>query len=254
MRSYMKRRRDSLVSGSVQGLGTLNASTNQKLVGYYHPRPVFAVYRAVGATCPADCALLVAGCYAQGGNVFLHQKRANERSFDPVAWSRTLPVGSLIRWNVSGDVVGEDGAVYRAAIKRAHESRPDLVGWLYTHAWNRDDVAEWARTLPANVTAVASLDNQAEVSRAHARGFSTVAYVMSTANGKDFSDAEAREVKGERAPGVRRPLPCPAQRVETGCADCMACTRPGEVVFAAHGARSRLASRSIAAARALPLA
>ena len=251
MHSFMQRRRDSLASGPVQGFGTLKASENEKLVGYYRPRPVFAVYRAVGATCPADCALLDAGCYAQGGNVAIHQKRANGRSFDPVAWSRTLPVGSLVRWNVSGDVVGEDGAVYRAAIKRAHESRPDLVGWLYTHAWADEDVAAWARTLPSNVTAVASLDNPADVPRARALGFSTVAYVVTTSNGKSFSDAEARTARDVRG---LRPLPCPSQRVETGCADCMACTRPGVIVFAAHGSASRTASRSIAAARSLPIA
>ena len=235
-------------SGPVRGFGTLNPTTNEKLVGVYAYRPVFSVYRAVGSTCPSDCALLDAGCYAQGGNVFIHQRRAADRSFDPVAWAQTLPIGSLIRWNVSGDVVGEDGPAYRDAIRRAHESRPDLIGWGYTHAWNRAEVAAWSESLPENVTIVASVDNPADAERATAAGFRTVAYIKTTSDGKTFSDAEARAARGPKTKGRQRPLPCPAQRVDAGCADCMACTRPGVVVFAAHGSRSRLASQSIKAA------
>ena len=111
---------------NVTGFGTKNRSRNVKIASTRYPlrKPVFAVYRPVGPSCPSDCALLDAGCYAQQGNVNIHQRRANGETFDPVAWADRLPMGALIRWNVSGDVVGPDGAEYREAIKLAHTLRP----------------------------------------------------------------------------------------------------------------------------------
>ena len=229
MRHFKQRRRAANSDGPCQGFGTLNPSENIKIQGYLKPQWVFATYRPVGASCPSDCKLLDAGCYAQVANVGLHQRRAGVSRFDPVAWAATLPKGSLIRWNVSGDVVGPDGEAYRAAMLETHTKRPDLIGWTYTHAWRRPDVAAWARTLPVNLRCVASLDDVSDRARAHALGFETVAHVVSTEDGKSYSDSEARDARRLGS------LACPAQRVDIGCADCLACMRPGSVAFAAHG-------------------
>ena len=116
-------------------------------------------------------------------------------TFDPVAWAEGLPLGSLIRWNVSGDVVGADGADYRDAIHEAHTKRPDLKGWSYTHAWADPEIAQWAQGLPDNVRIVASMDDPTDVDRARSMGWKTIAQVTETADGKGFTDDEARKVR-----------------------------------------------------------
>jgi len=253
---------------TVMGFGTKSASSNDKLRGVHKRRAVFATYRPVGHTCPSSCALLDAGCYAQGGNVALHSRRGapieaggKGATFDPLAWALALPQDALVRWNVSGDVVGPDGSVYRDTIKRAHKLRPDLVGWTYTHAWRDPDVAAWAASLPGNVNCVASLDDPTDAAEARAMGWTTVSSVVPTKDGQSFTDTEAREIKRAASRVRTTALPCPAQRVEVGCADCMACARPGaHVVFAAHGSSTRRAQNALQTHRstkghpALPLA
>ena len=238
------------MSAQVYGFGTKNRSRNIKIASMINPRglPVFATYRPVGPSCDPNCALLDFGCYAQQGNVNIHQKRAHVDTFNPLAWALALPANALIRWNVSGDVVGPDGPAYRAAIRRAHELRPDLQGWSYTHSWKAPEVALWSSTLPDNVRIVASLDNPDDETEARAMGWRTVCYVVPTADGKGFTDAEAREVRRAGS------LACPAQRVAVGCADCRACARDGTITFAVHGPGKRAAARSLRARRALPLA
>ena len=231
-----------------RGFGTKNRSRNVKIESMRDPkgRPVYAVYRPVGSTCPQDCALLDAGCYAQQGNVNIHQKRAGEETFNPVMWALGLPFGSLIRWNVSGDIVGPDGELYRQAIKLAHTLRPDLRGWSYTHAWGDMELLQWSQSLPANVRIVASLDDFQDRHLALSMGWRTVAHVVETADGKGYTDDEARETKHAGS------LPCPAQRVAVGCADCLACSRDGVIAFAVHGPAQKSARRSLAARRSLP--
>lgn len=235
-------------SFSCIGFSTPNKSRNKKITSRIDPRgrPVFATYRPVGPTCPQDCVLLNAGCYAQTGPVSWQERRAGKETFDPVLWALGLPQNALIRWNVSGDVVGADGAEYREAIKLAHELRPDIKGWSYTHAWDRPEILAWADSLPTNVRIVASLDDPQDTDRAQAMGWRTVAHVVATADGKGYTDAEARET---RAGGS---LPCPAQRVDLGCADCLACMRDGVIAFAVHGLAQKTARRSLAARRSLP--
>lgn len=233
---------------SCVGFGTKSRSRNIKIESMIDAigRPVYAVYRPVGSSCDPDCALLDNGCYAQQGNVNIHQRRAGRETFDPVQWVLGLPVGSLVRWCVSGDVVGPDGAEYREAIKVAHQLRPDIKGWSYTHSWADPEIRDWANSLPSNVRIVASLDDPAHENRARAMGWRTIATVIETANGKGYTDQEARDVRRSGS------LPCPAQRVSLGCADCLACMRDGSIVFAVHGPAQKTARRSLAARRSLP--
>ena len=254
---YMEKRREALASGPVQGFGTVGETRNGKVRGYITPAFVFADYGAVGDSCPDSCALQGAGCYAQEANVNIHQNNARGRSYDPVAWGLTLPKGSLIRWRVSGDVVGADGPALRAAISRLHTLRPDLVGWVYTHAWAWLDVAAWALSTPPGVVVVASLDDPRDEAQAVALGYGHVAFGIETADGKTFTDDEARMARV-----LFDGLACPAQRLEVGCADCRACMRAPKrartvrIIFAIHGqghkrARAALLHRR---SRALPLA
>lgn len=225
----------------VTGFGTKNASGNEKLMSKRPDGPdVFATYRPVGATC-TDCPLLAGGCYAKTGNVAIHALESGRRTFDPFAWATALPEGALVRWNVTGDIWGEDGAEYRDAIKRAHEARPDLKGWLYTHAWRRPEIQAWAKSLPSGVRCIASADSDADAVRAFDAGFRTVA-IVHEADGsghwtRETADAVRDELSWIADSFSTKVVPCPAQRsdLSVGCADCTACMRDGLVPFASHG-------------------
>lgn len=226
----------------ITGFGTKDTSGNRKIIGYRTTVPVYATYLPVGPSCPDTCALLSGGCYARIGNVGYQNIKAHKDTFDPYLWGLNLPHGVLIRWNVSGDVVGPEGPQYRDAIKRVHEERPDLQGWLYTHAWQDTAVQEWVRNLPSNVTVVASCDTENDVIGALLAGFRTYSIVQPGTEKGEWDSATAKIQRAAmRYLGDSAAVPtlsCPAQRLDrakVGCADCLACRNPGLILFAAHG-------------------
>ena len=232
----------------VYGFGTREPSQNRKIISRKKNGPtVFATYREIGVTCPSTCAFLPkksggkyeGGCYYGNGYMKALSNRAGSVRFDPVAWVKSLPKGSFIRWNVGGDLLGEDGQDYRDAIILAHLERPDTKGWTYTHAWYEPEIVAWMQMLPSNITCAASCDTKEQIEGAKALGWKvqTIGY---NAGAEHFTDTTAREAR--RLTGG---LPCPAQRVEMGCADCMACSRKGLVLFAFHGPERNNARKSL---------
>ena len=215
----------------VFGFGTKEPSQNRKIISKKKNGPVvYATYREIGSTCPNTCAFLPrkeggkysGGCYYGNGYMKIQSNRAKKLRFDPVEWVKSLPQGAYIRWNVGGDLVGEDGKTYREAIIQAHLARPDVKSWTYTHAWYEPDVTEWAQQLPPNVTCAASCDSKEQIESAKTIGWKTQT-IGYNAGADHFTDKTAREAKM-----LTGGLPCPAQRVEIGCADCMACSRKGD--------------------------
>ena len=61
--------------------------------------PVAATYREVGPSCPSDCPLMGAGCYAQRGRVSLWAREQPEGDLDDAAGM------DLLRWFVSGEAM-----------------------------------------------------------------------------------------------------------------------------------------------------
>ena len=229
-----------------------------KLEAQRIPRPVYASYRKVGATC-VDCSLEGEGCYAEYWRVLALSNRAEFETFDPVAWVGKMWHQSLVRWNVSGDIWGSDGAEYREAIKQAHLARPDVEGWLYTHAWRRAKVLAWIPTLPANLSVLASCDTIHDAIQAYWLGFTSVAIVDDTAR-KEWADRSEMSAARDRykyiADSFGVPvIPCPAQLAGNGvgCADCQACLKPGLIVFAPHGPGGQIASSALKGKRSLPV-
>ena len=248
----------------VAGFGTKGSSDNRKLIGYRRPAFVFATYRAVGPTCPDTCALLprksaepdqdTGGCYAKQGNCGIHQAKAADLTFDCHEWIDTRPRNAIIRFNVTGDIVGVDGPEYREAVRSGMQGRPDLQAWLYTHAWADPAIQAWRDTLPSNCSVIASCDSEMEAVQAYLAGWSRVAVVgRGNENGAwDASTARAyRESIQYLADSFGKKLyMCPAQREDrspVGCADCRACMLPDILVgFAAHGVGKNKAIRSMA--------
>tara|TARA_R110002110_G_scaffold1039_5_gene4114 strand:- start:323 stop:1084 length:762 start_codon:yes stop_codon:yes gene_type:complete len=105
-------------------------------------------YRPVGPTCPASCPY-TESCYAKGGNVALHEKRATALVDDAlrtagVAFTSAAQTNRMARLHVSGDF----GKVYDAELQRYVDGLCTLadtvnegfgravgtgIAWSYTH-------------------------------------------------------------------------------------------------------------------------
>lgn len=194
---------------------------------------VFASYRTVGETCPTRCGFhpdnetsKVHGrnCYALQGNVRLHQKRATRDDSDGeqvYRWIQSMPPGSLVRMHVSGDVynAGEFDAEYFARVCEAFEARPDVTGWLYTHA-PLVECLQMQADAPDNLAVNWSCDSLEEAQAMQADGVTGLTAVLP---------------KGAtRAKGVTI---CPEQTSGIPCADCRLCTKSDRktiIGFIAH--------------------
>lgn len=213
---------------------TTSPSTNAKLTGGKRI-PFYATYRAVGATCPATCPLLNAGCYAQGGNVNLHQRDAY--SLDDgaafLAGLSLMPPGATVRLHVSGDVM-LDGALdeaYLSAMLDGARSRPDVTFYGYTHAWRLIDRSRFA--FPPNFVLNASCDGPADVAEARAAGWDTTTVVPSDGGWKRQGDT----------------VVCPQQTAGLSCAECKLCMRSDRsltVAFRAHGSGKKKVDAGLA--------
>lgn len=194
-------------------------------------------YRPVGGTCPSTCPFLGNGCYAEGGNVALHQRRARaERDAALIGaaiamvWARVS--GRVARLHVSGDVGQTWDVQYLAGLRelaievntQSGAKRGTPVAWTYTHHEMDRHRLEHLRML-ASVGGI-------HVRRSDHLGTNGV-IVMPF--------AEVPQVRRET--GVRL-AKCPAQLRDTNCSDCTLCwTRPDlTIVFDPHGQANRRAT------------
>lgn len=128
-------------------------------------------YRPVGLTCPSDCPLLGAGCYAQRGRVQISASRSKS-----VGQSLATLLGApLVRHLVSGDILDKSGRVdreYWQHVCAFHHVSDRSVGLLYTHAADRLSKAQRAM-IPANLSVLASCDSVEKAHELQAMGWRT---------------------------------------------------------------------------------
>lgn len=204
-----------------------------------------ATYRMVGQTCPSSCPLLVQGCYAKGGPVGIHQLKSGHSEADGailLEFIGKLPVGEILRHHVSGDMFygDEPDAVYIAGMNAAHDTRPDVKGYTYTHGWRKLDPKSFARTLAVN----ASCDTWDEVAQAQAAGWATVTVIPEDETRRRFK--QPAHLDGEMV--MLDVVVCPNQTVDLKCKDCKLCMkadRPFVVAFKAHGSAKRIVSERV---------
>jgi hypothetical protein len=230
-----------------------------------HPRAPFvcATHVSIRATCPNDCPLKDAGCYAQGGftrrsmemldeaaaergmsglDVIRAEVEAIDHSF--VRQARRVPRdgargGRDLRLHVAGDVPtagGVEAAKLLAGAARRWRLRGGGAVWTYTHQWHRVPRAAWGP-----ISVLASCDQPYEVEIARRRGYAAALVVAAFPSDRAFTVAGV--------PG--KVVPCPAQTGERTCAECRLCLDRDllrldvTVGFAAHGASARrIAERS----------
>ena len=199
---------------------------------------IAATYLPVDKTCPNTCALKDNGCYAQSGNVGIHNirldkevaKRKRMSAYDIVRMEAREIIakaeqskGKALRLHVSGDartnasakLLGKAALVWRGKV------------YSYTHAWRTVERASWGK-----VSILASCENVGQVAQAFARGYAASLVV----------DAHPADGKAFTVDGIKQ-IPCPAQtRDDVTCETCKLCMNDDKLVdmracvtFAAHG-------------------
>ena len=189
-------------------------------------------------SCLDTCALYESGCYALG-RIFSFAKRGSDDMDAVRALIDQVPYGGLIRLNVSGDFLDEDGSPDMAYIEATNDvarARPDVTFIAYTHAWRvlSPDLFEY--------TVAASCDSLADIYDAYASGWPPV----TVDPGGDES------LIGTTLENGRRVIQCPAQNRDITCEQCRLCARPERalVAFSVHGSGKKKAAQAIRDRRA----
>jgi hypothetical protein len=203
-------------------------------------------YASIESTCPADCALRDAGCYARDFHVnftvrrldaakrtSLQAARDEAEAIDGATHIRDLP----LRLHVSGDVKGrKSAAILGEAAKRWRARRGGPV-WTYTHTWRRVPRTAWGSA----VSVLASVERVEQAAQATAQGYAVARVVPSLpANGRAWVEA-----------GIRW-IPCLEQTRGLKCDECRLCLdadklreRNAGIAFGVHGTQKKRALRVI---------
>lgn len=204
------------------------------------PMPVTMTERK---SCPPDCPLVDAGCYADGFPLSLHWGRIADAGItigqlaDKI---RALATGQLWRMNAAGDLPGAGGKLSRYGVDKIVTANADAGarGFTYTHYSTRHDI------------------NRAIIGDANARGFTINLSANTLADADRLSDLKigpvvtilGRKARGSvYTPAGRRVVVCPAVTHDrVNCFNCGLCARTdGRAIigFPAHGNRAKLAER-----------
>jgi hypothetical protein len=197
-------------------------------------------------SCPADCPLRGAGCYAEyGSERFVAWRlkargripgpgeiaREEARAIDRLSGDRPLRLHVVgdCRTNGAARVVGEAAARYRR--------RGGRPVWTYTHAWRRVARASWGDA----VSVLASCERPEDAAEAMRQEYAAALVV------------ERFQCDAAYQCGPVKVLPCPNQTRGVQCRDCRLCwddTRlrdAGLVIgFEAHGPGRRRALATLA--------
>lgn len=203
-------------------------------------------YRPVGPTCAKECPFLNNGCYAQSGNVAMHQRRAQDdvgaslRSA-AVAMVWAVRTNRMARLHVSGDFLtlsdkGEskiDKAYIRGLCKLADtinelsgRTKGTTIAWSYTHIpYAR--VERYVRVLARHGIIVRYSDHM-NVGGAIVAPFGMVSQLRANNPGVKFAK-------------------CPAQLSDTTCVKCTLCWSRTDltVVFDPHGSGKKKVTNTV---------
>jgi hypothetical protein len=193
-----------------------------------------STYRTQGS-CPRSCPLFGKGCYAENRGArgrpspfgIAEKGTIIDQDYGPLIDALdALGRYSIVRFNVSGDYLLEDGTPDMAYIEATnHARRSDVLS--YTHAWRTLDPAWFETTTRPN----ASCDTLVDVAVARDAGWATVLVDP----GLDYA-AESGFVT------------CLYDAMDIQCTACRLCSkteRKGTVVFPVHGSRRRIAAETL---------
>jgi hypothetical protein len=195
---------------------------------------VSATYASQGS-CPNDCALRGAGCYAESGRMGIITGQLNlAEDTRPIADVEAEAIDKLtgrmpLRLHVVGDCATDDAArTVRAAVDR-YTKRGGGKAWTYTHAWREVERVSWG-----SVSVRASVERVEDIKVARERGYPAAIVVDRHESDKRYT------IGGEDV------VPCPEQTRGKTCEECRLCWGGNvTVAFAIHGARKNAAREAI---------
>jgi hypothetical protein len=210
-------------------------------------------------TCPDNCPLKGAGCYADGGPLNIHWDKVSngERgvTFEEFLEAiRKLPEGQLWRHNQAGDLVPykeHQDKIMQSALGHIVGANLGKRGFTYTHypvlegryaAWNRKRIKE---ANEEGFTVNLSGDSPSHADKLADLNIGPVTTSLP-------SSWESRTTG--KTPAGRKIVVCPAVRkADKSCANCGLCQKVDReyiIGFPAHGFRTRNMDRMIAAMEA----
>ena len=217
------------------------------------------------ATCPPECPLKNAGCYADGGPLAIYWRKVSAGQhadsysafLDKIA---ALPAGQIWRHNQAGDLQpspADPSAIDHAALIDLAMANRGRRGFSYTHfdpihrpANARSIAAANAAGFTVNLSgnSVAHADQLAETKAGPVVTVLPVEYERKNKRGawlETLPEYKARlATLPQETPAGHALAVCPATYTETNCAACQLCQRQSRKVivgFPAHGFRTRKA-------------
>ena len=200
-------------------------------------------------TCPDACPLKNNGCYANYGPLAIHWKRLNTEQVG-ISWEMlceniaALPKGQLWRYNVAGDLPGENNNIDRRQLNKLVKANKGKRGFTYTHKpmtkkANREAVKKANQdglTINLSANRIEDVDALLEL------GVGPVVTLLSS----DAPDVNYTE-KGVKV------VTCPAQtRDDINCKKCEICAnskRDYVIGFLAHGTGTKKVDALVHAGR-----
>jgi len=179
-------------------------------------------------TCPDSCAHKGAGCYAENGPISIQWRKVDQTGIDLEQLCesiRTIPIGSLWRYGVAGDLPGQGETLDRQALDKLVRANRGRRGFTYTHKLTDLDAIRdaTARGFTVNVSA----DSVALADHYYAQDLPVTVVVPRDAPEVTYTPEGVRIVV------------CPAQtRQDVTCQICGLCavaSRRAIVGFRAHG-------------------
>lgn len=218
---------------------------------------VSATYVAM-QSCPTSCPLLDAGCYGQGGNVRMHERRVAEFAGgltpEEIATFEADAIGTLtgdypLRLHVVGDAKTDAAAAILAEAASEYTKRGGEPVYAYTHGWMEGVKREsWG-----DISVLASVHTADDAKRALDEGYGA-AVVYTTPDDHPLD-------KATRLDNGVKLVPCPQQtkkgcgcdrckrRAKISCESCGMCMRQAvapsiAIGFLTHGFQKNKADKS----------
>lgn len=191
-----------------------------------------AVTRTDKRSCPDACPLKGAGCYAEGGPVFMQWRKLDAAGLSLKQLTdkiKTIPDGALWRHNESGDLPGYNDKIDTKQLKQIVDANKGKRGFTYTHyPLVNANIKAIKQANENGFTINASLNNLSEISSVKHLNIPMVVILPDDAK-KSFKYDDVKVVA------------CPAQvKDNVTCKDCGLCQKSDRkmvIGFYPHGFR-----------------
>ena len=193
-------------------------------------------------SCPPECPLQGAGCYAELGHVGMFWRKVSQgktgTNFDTfISKIAALPAETLWRHNQAGDLIGSGGNIDTGALAELVAANIGRRGFTYSHydvLKNTKNAVAIAAANKAGFTVNLSANNLDHADKLADLGIAPVVVVL-----------PAEQTTNTKTPLGRKIVVCPATiRENISCKTCQLCqrNRDASVGFPVHGTSKKRAA------------